>query len=182
MNFAKNIFLLIVNPSNGWTEIKRFNVPVQNMLSKVYYPLLAVAAVTSFTTILYGNSKALSYFVQISIITFAKFFFGYLISSYLLGVIFPQLSGSKDRENKLHIFLLYNYCILVILDILRNILPVALTFLDIFPLYIIFVVWKGMDYLNIDENYVKFVVIASSVILLIPYCIRNILLFLLPSV
>lgn len=182
MNFSKNIFLLIVNPSNGWAEIKRFNVPSQLMLSKVFYPLLAIVALTAFIPFFYGHSEGLSYFIQISIISFVKYFFGYLVASYLLGVIFPKISADKEKGNKLHIFLIYNYCILVILGILGNILPVALTFLDIFPLYIIFVVWKGMEYLDIDENPAKFVVITSAVILLSPFCIKNVLLLLLPSI
>lgn len=178
MNFAKNLFLLLVSPSNGWNEIKKFKVPKDIMLAKVFYPIIAVVAISSFAKYFYDPGHALAYYIQNSVICIVKYFFGYLTANYLLCSLYPNLSDDTINSNRLNTFIIYIYSLLAIIGVLNNILN-NFVFFEILPLYIIFIVWQGISYLKIETSVPKFVIIASLAILVPPVLIRVILNFFL---
>lgn len=179
MNFIKNIFLLLVSPSTGWAEIKKFNVPKEIMLSRVFYPLLAILAISSLALFFYSPGNTLAFYIQNSVICFATYFFGYLTASYFLNSLYPKLSDDPSSANRFSIFIIYCYTILVIIAIINNALN-NFVFFEILPLYIVFIVWKGIQFLKIETDAPKFVVIVSCMILLPPLLIDLILKYLLP--
>ncbi len=182
MNFAKNIFLLLVSPESGWKEIKKFKVPKDVLLSKVFYPLIGLNAITSFVSFFYTANTHLPFYIQKAVISCSTYFFGYLIAAYILCSTFPAISNEKDGTNKIHIFAIYNCTILLIIGIIENLLPASFSFLLILPLYVIYISWRGTDYLNIPQDEtVKFVVIASLSLLLPTYLIDRFLSILIPS-
>ena len=53
MSFTKNILLMIASPADAWESIKKYNVPISIMLSKVLYPMLALLSITAFAELFY---------------------------------------------------------------------------------------------------------------------------------
>lgn len=152
MSFTKNILLLLASPAEGWKSIKKYNVPAQVMLTKVYFPLLAILSITAFVAMFYKSEVSIAYCIQKAIIEFAKFFLGYHLSSYILTGFFPNIAHDTDSANRVNIAILYNLTILVTLNIIENLLPAPWLFLKIFYVYIFFVSSKCADYLGIDSN------------------------------
>jgi hypothetical protein len=182
MGFAKKICLLVVSPQDGWKEISKEIVPVQALLRGVMFPMLAVLAITPFANMLYRPEvTSLSFTIQSAIVEFVKYFFGYFLSSYFLGGLFPQLNKSKSSQNKMNVFIAYNMIILILINIVRNLLPTPLPMVDILQFYVIFVIYKGKDFLGIEENGTKFVVLASVFIILAPFAIGQIFSAILPK-
>ena len=166
MNFYKYLFLLLINPVKGWEQISKYNVPKEIFQAKVFFPFIGILAVTSFFQFFYLRDESLAYYLQYSIINIAKYYFGYIISSYLLQTIYSRYIKDSAAINKLHIFVLYNMSLLVGFAIVESFFPPNL--IDIFkilPLYVAFIVWKGFKFMNIDIKESTFAfVFAVSII------------------
>ena len=94
MNFWKNIFLLFVAPQLGWQEIGKYNVPKDALLSKMFFPMLAVLALSNVASFFYLSGTSISSFLQKVIVDVGVYFFGYMLSTYLLVMI-----NSKHIDN-----------------------------------------------------------------------------------
>lgn len=182
MNLLKYITLLLVSPSEGWKDISKYAIPNNLLLSKLYYPSLALLALSSFIPFCFGYESAELQSVIISaMIDFVKYFISFFAISYLLSGVFAVIFKSKNELNKLNNFIIFNLTILVIFNILRNLMP-GFPFFDIFPFYIIYVAYRGLDYLSVPEERVKgFVAMASVLFLVIPCGIRFVLELLIPN-
>ena len=166
--------MLLVSPADGWNSIKKYNVPTQVMLSKVFYPLLAILAITAFATLIYKTDASIAYCIQKAIIGFAKFFLGYHLCSYILTGFFPNIAYDADSANRVNISILYNMVILVILNIIENLLPAPWLFINIFYVYIFYVSSKCTDFLEIEpQNYFRYVL--PGLVIVFPFFIGYIL-------
>lgn len=182
-NFIKYIALLIVSPAEGWKDINKYSIPNNLLLSKLYYPCLALLSLSVFIPFMfkYVVGVELHEFVMSAMIDFTKYFIGYFIISYLMTSIYSDFFKSKGEVVKLNNFIVFNLTILVFFNILRNLMP-EFPFFEIFPLYIIYVVYRGVPYFELPKNEtIKFVILTSTLLLLIPSIIKVILDLLLPN-
>lgn len=166
MNFAKNILLMILSPADAWDNIKKYSVPTNLMLAKVLYPMLAVVAITAFAELYYREEATLAYCIQKAIIDFAKFFFAYHISSYILTGFFPAIVNDKDSANRVNTAIVYNFAILILLNIVNNLLPTPWLFINIFYLYVFVTSHKAADYIGVKSNSMFLYVMAAFSIIL----------------
>lgn len=174
MNFTKNILLLIVSPDDAWTSIKKYNVPIGIMLSRVLYPLLAVLAITAFAEMFYHTEASVSYCIQKAIIDFAKFFFAFHICSYILTGFFHNIVNDKDSANRVNTALAYNLVILILLNIINNLLPTPWLFVNIFYLYVFVTSHKAAEYIGVNSNHV-FLYIMAAFSIILPFFIGYLL-------
>lgn len=178
MGFGKNILLLIVAPAYGWQRIGRTSVPTQIMLSRLLYPLLALLAVTAFAPMLYGDEATLPACVQEAVILFAKFYFGYQLTSVALTVCFKDVAADADKTLRVNCAIVYNMAILVLLGIINNLLPAPWVMIQVLEFYIVYVSLKSADYLGVKRNHAYLYVLAGFVIVL-PHFISYLLHLLL---
>jgi hypothetical protein len=181
MSFFKNTILLIVSPTEGWQKQKRFNVPTRIILSHLFYPLLAILAISVFSQYFLFHTQTLSKIIQNSILDIAKYIFTYFITSYLVTGFFPFTNRDKATISRFNVFLIYNISILIILNILRNILP-EFPFFEIIPLYIAFVIYKGCIYIDAPkQSVIRFTTVTSLLLLGLPWGIKLIFSLLIPD-
>lgn len=183
MFFLKYLILLIVSPHEGWKDINKYTIPNNLLLSKLYYPFLAILSVSVFVPYIFGyESSELKSLIISAMVDFVKYFISYFAISYLLIGIYSTLFNSRNQVNNLNNFIVFNLTILVIFNVLRNLMP-GFPFFDIFPLYIIYVVYRGIKYLSIPEdNIKKFVLVASFLLLLLPVGIKMVLNLMIPNI
>lgn len=174
MSFTKNILLMIASPADAWESIKKYNVPISIMLSKVLYPMLALLSITAFTELFYHAEATVAYCIQRAIIDFAKFFFGYHICSYMLTGFWRSVVTDKDMANRVNTVLAYNLVVLIILNIINNLLPTPWLFINIFYLYIFLTTSKASDYLGLTDNQMFLYIIAAFSIV-VPFFIGYLL-------
>lgn len=174
MSFTKNILLLIVSPYEGWIYVKKYSVPVQVMLSRVFYPMLAVLAITAFAKLIYNNDVSLAYCIQDAIIDFTKFFLGYHICSYILTGYFPKIVSDAETADRVNIAIIYNIIILVLLSMVDNLLPTPWLFIKIFYLYIFMISSKSAGFIGTEQNSFYLYLIAALAIFF-PFVIEYLL-------
>lgn len=182
MNFIKYITLLIISPKEGWKDIGKFSVPNNLLLAKLFYPCLAVLALSAFVPFIFGAAGAtMQNAVMDAMLDFVKYFIAFFVLSYILSGVFSDIFKQKAEQNKLNNFIAFCLTILAIFNILRNFMP-GFPFFEIFPLYIIYVALKGVIYVDVPEHRVKaFVSAASALLLLVPGALKFVLSFLIPN-
>ena len=110
-----------------------------------------------------------------------KYFISFFAVSYFLTGIYSNVFKSKNEINKLNNYVVFKLAILVLFNVLRNFMP-GFPFFEIFPLYIIFVIYKGINYVAVPQaEHVKFIILSSLFMLLIPVGIKFVLELLIPN-
>ncbi len=182
MFFLKYLLLLIVSPHEGWKDIGKYTIPNNLLLSKLYYPCLAVLSISQFIPYLINSGYSnLQNIIMLVMIDFVKFFIAFFAISYILTGIYTSFFDSCDKINNLNNFIVFNLTILVIFNILRNIMP-GFPFFEVFPLYIVYVSYRGINYLSIlEKDSIKFILITSLLLLLIPIGIAFLLDLMIPN-
>lgn len=182
MNFFKHIILLIVSPKEGWKDIGKYSIPNSLLLAKVFYPCLALVAMSAFVPYLCGSANtSLQGSVINAMLDFVKYFIAFFASSAILSGKFADIFQQKSDVNKLNNLIVFCLTILALFNILRNVMP-GFPFFEIFPLYIVYVVYRGSAYLEIpNEKNVPFVAISTVLFLAIPAILKLILDFFIPN-
>ncbi len=179
MDLFKKILLLIVSPSMGWEKINKLSIPPKVLQSSVFFPTLAVLALSVFVRLFYDNDLTLAHTLVNAIIAFASYFFALHVCSIVINFYSPSSDqNSKDRLDNLIVFAL-EY--LVILQIISNLLPSNFAVLDFMSLYVAFIVYRGLDYINYTEKPLVFVSISTALLILVPILLTNIMGIILPT-
>ena len=79
---------------------------------------------------------------------------------------------AKDRMDNL---LLFGLEFLALLNVINNLLPSSFAILDLLNLYVGFIIYTGLNYINYEGKPWVFVVGTSAMLLLIPIIIKSIL-------
>ena len=89
-----------------------------------------------------------------------------------------ETQEAKDRMDNLLMFAL-EY--LIILNILSNLLPSDFPILKFLQLYVVFIIYRGLGYVNYNEKPWVFITIATVSLLATPIIIKFILGLILPN-
>lgn len=169
MDLLKNIVLVILSPRAGWNEVNESAISTQRLLSNVFLPLLALLAVTSFVPMFYNSSLTLSASLMTAIIKFTGYYITYYLTAFLLGGTFPDLVKGAVATDRMNDYVMYNLIYLVLLEIIKNLLPVEFAPIFFMMFYMPYIAYKGTEYLGVKNDIIwKFTVMASLIMLLMP--------------
>ncbi len=168
MGMLKNITHVIVSPRDGWETINMSDCRTEDLLSKAFYPLLGVLAITAFVPMLaYDHTITLSESLMRALISFFAFFLTYFISVQVLSTSFPELAVTKVAIDRLNDYALYNLIILVLVSIFQNILPTDFMPIAIMGfLYVPWVAYRGTAYLGLKGSRAAWVATIASALML----------------
>lgn len=176
MDIIRNILLLIVSPKVGWEEINAGGIATGRILRGVFLPLLCVLAVTAFVPMAYDKTITLSMSLMMAIIDFAGYFFSFHIVCYLLGGFYPELVKTRGASARLHELILYCLIYLVLLEIIRNVLPIDFTPIFFLMVYLVWIIYRGTKYMGLEQSREpRFIIVASALIILTPVLIVRLL-------
>ena len=169
---------LVLSPVNGWEDIAKSNVPVNRLLSKGLYPLMIVAALTTFCSLFYSVDATFVSCLQSAVIIFISFFVTYFFANIIFTTFGsnilnpanePDESSSYNIDStRASIFIIYNMGVLEVLAILTNLLPVKHSLLQFFPFLVALLMWKGADFMDIAPNRVGHFTFLSVFSILVP--------------
>lgn len=177
MDLLSKIFLLIVSPTVGWEKISKLNIPPKILQSNILFPSLAVLALTSLLEIFF-NGTSLSMAIENAIIIFAAYFFTFYISSSIMNFYSP--GESQDAKDRLDNLLTFALEYLILLNIVSNLMPSGFTILEFLKLYVAFILYRGLSYINYKDTPWVFISIATLSLLATPLIISYILKLILP--
>lgn len=191
-NYLRNLLQLIIFPASGWDDIERDNkLHVEGLAEYMrrtfiagLLPLIAVASLAALLGAAYHHSTTLAFATTTAIVTFVKYFVSYYIASFALQMLLPKwtettaTAGTSPRKGSDQASMLTAYSLgyLVLVTLLRNVLPVDLALLMFLPIYVILILWKAREVLDIAESKSGiYLTCTSLIILVVPYLIERLL-------
>ena len=194
----KEIFKLVVaiisQPGKAWDILTKKEEKDDEFLSRFVeqliiesrpfvYPLIGFVTVAAFLGVLFTRKEFdVELALKSSIRTLVAAFGGFYLASYLLNELWQGLF-KREKDMKLcQRFVGYSSSLMFALNIVLMLLP-EFFFLRIFVLYTFYIVWEGAGpYMQVEEKIrLKFVGIATGLILLTPWLIEVILSMLMPG-
>lgn len=168
MKELKNVFKLIIFPAQTWGYVLQGGVPSATIERNLFYPLIGVTALSCFCQMLYFDELKLSAAMINAIVYFASYFLGYIISvmaiAWMLGKIAEK--GSKISEGRIKKLVMMNMAVLMILAIIQNLLPTSLVLLELFKLYLLFIISKSLSYFPVQGENKTYYVLGSFIAVL----------------
>ncbi len=177
----KRIGLLIMHPDRAWEEINN-EKSVESMYSTFSYPLIALTSLCVFIAgLIYATSESPYPIFQEALTTACVYaislFGGLFISIFLVSLFFQKKIVVGDiKLNKLKLTQLvgYSFIIVFLYFILSSLLPSLSKILLIPQVYIIYIIWQGLDFL-VPKNYeykMRMAFIASGIIVIVPIILK----------
>ena len=181
--FLGKLFKLLVSPNVGWEEFRKYSIPNNLLLSKMFYPCLAILAASKFIPFICGYvDMDFKELIVSALIDFIKYFVGFFIISYIITGLFKFTSESEHSTNRFNNYLVLNLNILVIINILKNLVP-GFPIFDLLPIYVVYVAYCGRNYMEIPSDKEKTFLTSMAILLLgVPLCVKYLFELMLPNV
>lgn len=179
--FLKNIIQLILAPSEGWRDIEKDDVPVEVIISRGLYPLMAIMLISEFIRPLYGIvdfnlvrllQTALAQFVALFVAMYAgKTVMEYYLPSY-------NTTGENDpvAVGKVAV---YGTGLMTVIQLIENLLPVELTIMQLLPALAAVCLWKADAFLDVEQKGEYRFMLITVAALILPVIVINVLMNLL---
>ncbi len=173
----KKILIVIIKPKLGWQYIDDSGNSTQRVLSSVFFPLLAILAISCFIPMIYDSTThTSSSSLMDAIVSFSSYMLTYFLCSYLLSGFYPEFSRSHIALAKLNNYLIYNLSFMIILSVLMNVLNAELSVLYFMFLYMPYMAFNGLEFLGLKDNkQIKFFIISTVMMMVLPFLIGFIL-------
>lgn len=168
LHYLKYIIQLILSPKNGWEDLAVQQPPAKTMLSRGFYPLLAVSVLTELLGLVYHQDSLLRVVVS-AFGDFGAYFLAVYLTRLVLSVWLPKLSKGEVDEGRIEMFSIMAVGLMVFFRIIDNVLPWSLMLLKFLPLYVVLVLSKSFAYLGVRRDCeMHFLLIASLVVVAAP--------------
>lgn len=182
-NIVNRLIALIFKPTEAWARLKQKEEDHETFLSRYLYPLIGCIALAAFLGVLFSRKEfnfeiALKSAIKMLLSSGGGFFMAVYMLNELWNVVFKR---SKDLKLWQY-FVGYASSLMFVLSIVVALLP-EFYFLRILVLWTVYIIWEGaVGYMEVMENeQLKFTLIASGIIIGMPLVIDFLLFLLMPG-
>lgn len=174
---------LLISPLSGWKNIKKSNYSPDTVSRKLFYPMMALVSVGMFMSMIYNSALSLSFVLQRAIVIFVAFFFGYFAILLSCGFMLKEKSREKIESNFGKVFVMMSMSVLIFFYIIYEIVPMLEPILIFTPLYVIYLIFRGVRFLRIPEDEkLSTIIILSGLIIGLPILLNWLFLTIMPQV
>ncbi|MDE6266952.1 MAG: hypothetical protein K2M07_06360 [Muribaculaceae bacterium] len=172
--FIGHIAQLIINPRRGWEDIAADSPLPRRMLLSGLIPFILITALTSFVRVCYFTDYTMVDALQNAIITAVTYFATYFIASFIISMQIPLMETPEksnegaEQTDRVEIFSASIVGILLLITLISNLIPLDLSLLQYLPIYSVYVIWKGAEYLQIDRSKTGRFMIVAVLSILVP--------------
>lgn len=171
-NFLKYLFQIILSPEKGWEDmaydLNMNRINVRRLYIHSFLPLIAACSVTAFVRLVFGAdwllcmASAIGEFVSL----FLTYHLGiYIISWFMPRLVDPEARDSQDQR-RLAVVVMMSASFIALVALVTNIIKVQIGLLAFLPFYVVFILWKGCGFLEIDRRQEGlFMIVASTSVL-----------------
>lgn len=146
------MFKTMMTPVEGWKSLWRAKYKPEEVSSRCFYPLIALAAITVAANFYYTAGYTFTDWVIQGLVVFISFFFGYF-SVILLGAsILPKKSRNFLKTDIGKQFVLVNMSTLALFASLIQLFPMLDPVLVFLPIWTIYLIFKGIRVYHIDSS------------------------------
>lgn len=147
---AISILLKILgNPVNGWKELKRGKFKTDKIAANLFYPMLAMSALSEFTGLFYSHEDGFADIIPTALLTFITFFFGYFTILIFGGILLPKCCNKIFQTDFGKEYAMINITTLAMFYILYRVFPPAGPIIVFLPLWTVYIAYKGIKLFRI---------------------------------
>lgn len=178
------LYNLIVTPVAAWNSLYVKQDKNNEDFYKGYlFPIIGIIALFSFIGVLF-SVKTFDVQLALKIVLKGVLIYGggfYLTSFLLSEYIYPRFNLKKDKISAEY-FIGYSSSVIYVVAILKALFP-SFFILDILSFYTIYIIAMGaIHFLKLNEDdWIKFTIFASILIMLTPFLLNSLINFLMPG-
>lgn len=177
LKYIANIIQLVFSPQKGWEDLaeddrrsdgRRGDIDIRRLYTHCFLPLVIFCSLTAFVKMLFEGGPDFLGALQNAIIDFFSLFLSYHLAVYIFSWTMPRLCGPHEPTDHRRAAMMIMYCISVIalIFLLGNMIKVRLALIQFLPFYVIFIIWKGADYVGVPPRSIGlFMLMASASVL-----------------
>lgn len=144
---------VILNPRQGWLDAEKDNYSAKELIVKGVLPFLIIVALSPLVSAYFKLSMSYHDAIIEGVIQFS----GYFVSIYLCNFVFSWALGRwiqprRQDPNAVMTYVLYTVSAMAFITLLTNILPVDLSLWSFLPLYVVYIIWRGEQYMRIPYD------------------------------
>lgn len=175
--YLGNILQLIISPQKGWEDVedrdtradgRPGDIDIRYQYTRCFLPLILLCALSAFIRVAYEGGIDFLGALQMVIIQFFSLFLSYHIAVYAFSILMPRILGTERTPDQRRDALMVMYCISVIalIFLLGNVIKVRLALISFLPFYVMFIIWKGAEFVGVPErNIGAFMLLAAASVL-----------------
>lgn len=148
--YAKNIIQLVFAPDKGWEDVAATSSPRRAF--RFMTMLLAVAALSPLCNLLYSSDVPRLLLWQSTVIIFTAYWSTFFIGEFVLGMFLPTDDDYNVTHATIRSFTAYITGILSIQVIIDSVLPLPVAILQLWPVYVVIIIWRGMSFFDLPER------------------------------
>lgn len=176
----KLLFNLMLNPTEGWKNIRRAGQKPEKVARDCFYPLTALASAAVFIQYLYGTAESINNILITALTVFISFFMSYFFIMLLEKIVLPQSYSAVSETDYGRNYTMYLLSTLTLFYILSCAAPMLDAVWVFLPIWTIFIASKGVRFFKFkDSRTTLLTCIISALIILSPIMIYLIFIELL---
>ncbi len=173
---------LMLSPRRGWEDVAIDDIPSQKLMLNGFIPLVIIASATCLPAYWYHSGISLVGVIEQMIACLVKYVASFYIASFFMSLYIPTCTGGEMSLNKNHTFIIYSLSLLVVLNVLTNLLPMVPDMLYLLPIYVLFIMWRGINYMEIKfEGVMQFIILDIFAVILPPFILQYLFNLVIPS-
>lgn len=177
LKFIGNIIQLIFSPQKGWEDLeqddyrsdgRRGCIDIRRLYTLGFLPLILICSLTCFVRMMYDNGPDFLGSLQTAIIQFFSLFLSYHLAVYIFSWLMPRVVGpdAMPDQRRDAIMVMYSISVIALIFLLGNVIKVKLALIQFLPFYVIFIIWKGADFVDVPQRSIgQFMLMASASVL-----------------
>lgn len=169
--FLLYILQLFLSPKEGWKDLADRNPDPDVLLKRGVYPLLGIAALSEFMGLVYHRAGLMEVIVS-AIAVAGAYFLAIFFSRLIFEFVLPKISKDSPDRRRAMTLIACSTGMMLIFSIFDNCLPWNLIVLKFLPVYVVLVIAKAFDYMNLRHIYdMRFLLVASASLVALPLAI-----------
>lgn len=172
LTFIKYLIQLIIAPVNGWEDISGDGEKSRHIALRGLSAVLVVVALSSFTALFYKHDVGVVQVVQSAIIIYVLYWVTFFFADFMFTTFLPRITDAPAEEGRVKTYIAYNVAVLSLVTLVTNLLPFTFALIQLLPIYVGIIMWRGTDYLGVPAPVAgKFMILAVATVLIPPVLI-----------
>lgn len=151
-NIWKIFFTTLVAPDNGWRDLEEKGLKPDNFIVRFFIPLCLLGGCADFISLLYDSSLSFSETLVSSVINFIVNFLSYFLAIVVAGVFLPHHDKKFPYTPYGRFLVMFGVGSLVVYHILFRFLPMFDFLIEFFPLWTVYLIYKGCKKVDFDPS------------------------------
>jgi len=180
--YLLNMLQLLLSPRRGWEDIAVCDSPDTDILRRGFIPLLIITSLTYLPGLWYHAGATLVGTIESMIACFVRFLVSYYIASFCFSLYVPSCTDGQLSVSKNHTLILYSLGLLCVFSILINLLPMVPDMLYLLPVYVLFVMWRAITYMEVVfTGVMRFMLLSLVAVVLPPFLLQYLFNLVIPA-